>query len=170
MAAHGPILPNSASAMADGGNAEQIDSMRAVPFVPHFGSFHSHGKIQPDALTTCSTCRSRSISGTISQGCRTRNSWSALSKLGRLTRRQKPRPGLTNCSPRFAVQSDILRAYAFLSWVGVSSGIAWAFRPSFSLGVEGLLSERRRTLIRMHLALCEARDITDEMERRVANR
>jgi|SRR5580704_19051172 hypothetical protein len=61
-------------------------------------------------------------------------------------------------------------AYAFLSWVGVNSGIAWAFGPSFSLGVEGLLSKRRRTLMRMHLALCEARDITDEMERRVAIR
>jgi hypothetical protein len=52
----------------------------------------------------------------------------------------------------------------------VNSGIAWAFGPSFSLGVEGLLSKRRRTLMRMHLALCEARDITDEMERRVAIR
>lgn len=40
----------------------------------------------------------------------------------------------------------------------------------FRLSVEGLLAARSRALMRTHLALCEARDINDEMERRLANR
>jgi hypothetical protein len=61
-------------------------------------------------------------------------------------------------------------AYAFLSWVAVRSGITWRFGPSFSLGIEALLSKQSRALMRMHLAICEIRDITDEMNRRLAGR
>jgi hypothetical protein len=65
-------------------------------------------------------------------------------------------------------------AYPFISWVGVSHRLGRTFGlssgPAFWLGVQGLLSTWRRALIRMHLALCEARDTTDEMKRRVASR
>ena len=61
-------------------------------------------------------------------------------------------------------------AYAFLSWVAVKSGLSWRFGPSFSLGMEALLSTRSRALMRMHLAICEVRDITDEMNHRLASR
>jgi hypothetical protein len=59
-------------------------------------------------------------------------------------------------------------AYPFLSWVGVRAGIGMAFGPAFGFSVEGLLWKRGRALMRMHLGLCEARDITDEIKRRVA--
>jgi hypothetical protein len=61
-------------------------------------------------------------------------------------------------------------AYAFLSWLAVSSGLSWQFGPSFAFGVRSLLSKRSRALIRMHLAICEVRDINDEMKRRVSAR
>jgi hypothetical protein len=61
-------------------------------------------------------------------------------------------------------------AYPFLSWLGVRHGIAGTFSPSFLFGVQALLSARHRMVMRVHLALCEARDIADEMERRVASR
>jgi hypothetical protein len=58
-------------------------------------------------------------------------------------------------------------AYPFLSWIGVGYGLGWAFGPSFSFSIQALLSTRHRALMRIHLALCEARDITDEMRHRV---
>jgi hypothetical protein len=61
-------------------------------------------------------------------------------------------------------------AYPFLSWIGADYGFGWAFSPSFLFGVQALLSWRHRTMMRLHLALCEARDVTDEMKRRVASR
>jgi hypothetical protein len=61
-------------------------------------------------------------------------------------------------------------AYAFLSWQAVSSSLSWQFGPSFAFGVGSLLSKRSRALMRMHLAICEVRDINDEMKRRVSDR
>ena len=59
-------------------------------------------------------------------------------------------------------------AYPFLSWVGVRALLSFTFGPSFGFSVQGLLSKRLRALTRMHLTLCEARDVTDEIKRRVA--
>jgi hypothetical protein len=61
-------------------------------------------------------------------------------------------------------------AYLFLLWIGAGYGLGGAFGPSFWFGVQGLLSTRQRSLMRTHLALCEARDITDEMKHRIARR
>jgi hypothetical protein len=62
-------------------------------------------------------------------------------------------------------------AYPFLSWIGVSYVLAGTFGPAFGFSVQGLLPmphrARHRALMRMHLALCETRDITDEIKRRV---
>jgi hypothetical protein len=58
-------------------------------------------------------------------------------------------------------------AYPFFSWVGVGSALSFNFGPSFEFSIAGLLSKRSRALMRMHLTLCEARDITDEIKRRV---
>lgn len=59
-------------------------------------------------------------------------------------------------------------AYLFLSWIGVGSGVSMSFGPSFGFSIAGLFADRSRKLMRMHLTLCEARDINDEMERRIA--
>jgi hypothetical protein len=61
-------------------------------------------------------------------------------------------------------------AYPFLSWLGVRSGITFTFGPSFWLSIGSLLSKRGRTWMRMHLTLCEVRDINDEIKRRVIAR
>jgi hypothetical protein len=60
-------------------------------------------------------------------------------------------------------------AYPFISWLGVRSGLALggSFGPSFSYSIQGLFSEQDRALMRTHLSLCEARDIVDELKRRV---
>jgi hypothetical protein len=60
--------------------------------------------------------------------------------------------------------------YPFLSWVGVRFGITFSLGPSFWLCVGSLLSKREHTWMRMHLTLCEVRDITDEMKRREIGR
>jgi hypothetical protein len=61
-------------------------------------------------------------------------------------------------------------AYPFLSWVGVSGFGGASFGLSYGYSVQGLFSERHRALMRIHLSLCEARDITDEMQRGVTAR
>ena len=62
-------------------------------------------------------------------------------------------------------------AYPFISWLGFRSGCGFvfggSFGPSFSYSIQGLFSERDRALMRTHLSLCEARDIVDELKRRV---
>jgi hypothetical protein len=57
-------------------------------------------------------------------------------------------------------------AYLFISWLGVRHGFAGSFGLSFSYSIQGLLSERQRALMRIHLSLCEACDIVDEIARR----
>jgi hypothetical protein len=59
--------------------------------------------------------------------------------------------------------------YPFLSWMAIRLGITFHFGPSFWLSIGSLLCKRGRTWMRMHLTLCEVRDITDEMKHRVAN-
>jgi hypothetical protein len=46
----------------------------------------------------------------------------------------------------------------------------FTFGPLFGFRIGGLLSKRYRIFMRMHLTFCEARDITDEMKRRVGHR
>ena len=58
-------------------------------------------------------------------------------------------------------------AYLFFSWVGVGTAAFFTFGPSFGFSIGGLLSKRFHTFMRMHLTFCEARDISDEMKRRV---
>lgn len=59
--------------------------------------------------------------------------------------------------------------YPFLSWLGARTRLSLIFGLSFGFSVQGLLSKRFRALTRMHLALCEARDIIEEMKRRVGS-
>jgi hypothetical protein len=63
-------------------------------------------------------------------------------------------------------------AYAFLSWVGFyTSGIRFmTFGPALYFGLLGSLTRSNPAILRMHLALCEIKDITDEMKRRLARR
>jgi len=58
-------------------------------------------------------------------------------------------------------------AYPFTSWLGVRFVFGVSFGPSFSFSIQGLFSERDRAVMRTHLSLCEARDIVDELKRRV---
>jgi hypothetical protein len=58
-------------------------------------------------------------------------------------------------------------AYPFISWLGARVGFfLLSFGPSFFYSIEGLFSEKHRALMRVHLSLCEARDIIDEIKRR----
>lgn len=59
--------------------------------------------------------------------------------------------------------------YPFISFVAFSGPFYFSIGIALQLTVLSFLSLRRdfQPLIRMHLALCEARDITDEIQRRV---
>jgi hypothetical protein len=61
-------------------------------------------------------------------------------------------------------------AYPFLSWVGASGFGGAHFGLSYEFSIGGLFSQQYRALMRIHLSLCEARDITDEIKRRVITR
>jgi hypothetical protein len=59
-------------------------------------------------------------------------------------------------------------AYPFMSWVGVSGFGGASSGLSGGFSIQGLFSQRSRALMRIHLSLCEAHDVLDEMERRAA--
>ncbi|WP_159460353.1 hypothetical protein [Tistlia consotensis] len=61
-------------------------------------------------------------------------------------------------------------AYPFTSFLGLNAWIAAGFGIGYGFSIDGLLSRRPRGVVRMHLALCEARNLLDEIKRRVAKR
>jgi len=99
-----------------------------------------------------------------------RASQGTLRKFRKTTRSQKQRRGwFSSSKPRFAVQSGILWPTHFSH--GWELGrLSFTSDPSFEFRIAGVPSKRSRALMGMHLALCDARDIIDEMKHRVGNR
>jgi hypothetical protein len=63
-------------------------------------------------------------------------------------------------------------AYPFLSFVSYGGPLSINVGLPVQLGIISLLwpKSRFRPLLQMHLGLCEARDVADEIQRRITNR
>jgi hypothetical protein len=61
-------------------------------------------------------------------------------------------------------------AYRFMSMIDWRLGLARRMAPIAEFSIASLLGFRAPPEIDMHLALCEIRDLTDELERRVVRR